>query len=303
MTYYHLGLVGFPLEHSLSPQIHMAALKAQHLEGRYDLFPFPPTSEGFEGIQSLIEQMHRGDLHGLNVTIPHKITLIPYLDRLTPISRAIGAVNALRLEGDELVGDNFDCASFLADLTLQLKQAGLLALCQRPGRSALVLGAGGSARAVVYGLLSQGWQVSVASRQLAQAQELVHAFSLTSAITCCDLDGLASSDVSGFDLIVNATPLGMHPGTGASPWPDGLPFPSAAFVYDLVYTPSETALLRSARSVGLPTANGLGMLVRQAAMSFCYWTGQEPPMEVMYGSINFPKFQYKPSSLPPLKRR
>ena len=162
MTYYHLGLVGLPLEHSLSPQIHMAALKAQHLEGRYDLFPFPPTSEGFEGIQSLIEQMHRGDLHGLNVTIPHKITLIPYLDRLTPISRAIGAVNALRLEGDELVGDNFDCASFLADLTLQLKQAGLLALCQRPGRSALVLGAGGSAPAVVYGVLSQGRQGKLA---------------------------------------------------------------------------------------------------------------------------------------------
>ncbi len=301
MTYYRLGLIGYPLEYSLSPRLHMAALRALNLEGQYDLFPLAPTSKGIRDIQALIEQTRREELHGLNVTIPHKMTVIPFLDELTPTARAIGAVNALWVQRGKLVGDNYDCPGFLADLTHCLIQAGLSTLFQRPDRTALVLGAGGSARAVVYGLLRNGWQVKIASRRSEQAQELAQAFPSFPATTYCGLDGLISLDLGGIDLIVNATPLGMYPNTEASAWPDGLPFPPAAFVYDLVYSPPETTLLRSVLKAGLPTANGLGMLVQQALMSFRSWTGQEPPIEVMYRSINQPLPQYDHIYLPSIK--
>jgi shikimate dehydrogenase len=301
MTYYRLGLIGYPLEYSLSPQLHMAALRALNLEGQYDLFPLAPTPHGFLEIQALFKQVRQRELHGLNITIPHKMTVIPFLDELTPTARAIGAVNTIRIQGDKLVGDNYDCPGFIADLTHCLTHTDLGALSQRPDRKALVLGAGGSARAVVYGLLRNGWQVKIASRRSEQAQELVQAFPSFPATTYCVLDDLVSLNLGGIDLIVNTTPLGMYPNTEASAWPDGLPFPSAAFVYDLVYSPPETALLRSARKAGLPTANGLGMLVQQAVMSFHSWTGQEPPIEVMYRSINQPLPQYDHIYLPSLK--
>ena len=299
MTTYRLGLLGYPLAHSLSPRLHMAALEHMQLEGRYDLFPFPPGEAGVKGIQGLIAQLREGELHGLNVTVPHKMALLPYLDELTPTAQAIGAVNALRLQAGKVLGDNFDYPAFIQDLTQQLTQvgaAGLLGRPNLPGRTALVLGAGGSARAVVYGLLSQGWQVLLASRRLEQAQQLARAFPMFPTARSCGLNALPGFDLAGLNLVVNTTPLGMFPEIGSSAWPAGLPFPSAAFVYDLVYSPPETAWLRSARMAGLRTANGLGMLVKQAAMSFHSWTGLEPPLEAMYRSVSPVYLQNKPAN-------
>ena len=111
---YQLGLIGFPLGHSLSPKIHAAALKACGLQGTYSLFPISPDDK--QGLHSLLARVRAGEIHGLNVTIPHKQNVIPLLDELTPTAKAIGAVNTIYLRDDKLIGDNTDAAGFLADL-------------------------------------------------------------------------------------------------------------------------------------------------------------------------------------------
>ncbi len=285
MKKFRLGLIGFPLGHSLSPQLHVAALRALDLEGEYRLFPLPPTPEGIQAMLTLFEHMRRAELHGLNVTIPHKKTVIPYLDELTPTARAIGAVNTILVRGEQLTGDNTDCPAFLADLTARLEQVGLGNLSNLTGRTALVLGAGGSARAVVYGLLHSGWQVQIAARRPEQAQELIQSLNPPAAVYAGGIESFTSQNLENIHLVVNTTPLGMHPQVENSPWPAALTFPAGAFVYDLVYNPPETGLLRSARLAGLPAANGLGMLVRQAALAFWFWTGQQPPWQVMYRAV------------------
>jgi len=279
-----LGLIGFPLDHSLSPRLHAAALKALDLPGEYRLFPAPPAPHGDETIRDLFEKMRRGEIHGLNVTIPHKQTVIPYLDELTPTALAVGAVNTIVYKAGKLVGENTDCPGFLADLVAQLESAGLRDLCDRTGNSALVLGAGGSARAVVFSLLHIGWQVSIAARSPEQAHELMRSVAARPMLVG-EINMLRSAAAQNIQLIVNTTPLGMHPNVNDSPWPADLPFPKKVFVYDLVYNPPETALLRSARNSGLPAANGIGMLVRQAVLAFRAWTGLEPPWEVMYQAV------------------
>ena len=279
-----LGLIGFPLDHSLSPRLHAAALKALDLPGEYRLFPALPAPHGDGAIRDLLEKMRRGEMHGLNVTIPHKQTVIPFLDELTPTALAVGAVNTIVYKAGKLVGENTDCPGFLADLAAQLESAGLRELRDRTGNSALVLGAGGSARAVVFGLLQNGWQVSIAARRPEQAQELMRSVS-SRPMLVGEMNMLRSEAAQNIQLIVNTTPLGMHPNVDDSPWPANLPFPKKVFIYDLVYNPPETALLRSARNSGLPAANGIGMLVRQAVLAFRAWTGLEPPWEVMYQAV------------------
>lgn len=280
---YSFGLIGYPLGHSLSPGLHEAALRSVGLAGEYRLVPIPPGSEGEAAIQDLLEQLRAGAVHGLNVTIPHKQTVLPWLDELTPVARASGAANTLFHRKGILTGDNTDAPAFLSTLretdTLNGKPEGKPPL-------GLVLGAGGAARAVSYALLSAGWSVAVAARRFEQARELADKFTGADqrvtplALQAPSLDRFLSSNQP--DLIVNATPLGMEPRTGASPWPDGrVPFPSGAFVYDLVYNPPETALLRAARAAGLRGMNGLPMLVEQAALAFERWTGLSPSRPAM----------------------
>ncbi len=282
MKAYRLGLIGYPLGHSLSPRLHAAALEALHLEGEYNLYPLPPTQAGMDAMRSLFDRMRLGELHGLNATIPHKKTVIPWLDELTPAARAIGAVNTIWMQAGKLTGDNTDCPGFLADLARQFELAGLTARLGLSGRTALILGAGGSARAVAYGLLKGGWKVRIAARRPEQAQEIAQTFAPLPVEYLGGLGSLASLSLDNVHLIVNTTPLGMQPQVEQSPWPDHTSFPGDAFVYDLVYNPPETSLLRSARLAGLPAANGLGMLVSQAVLSFRSWTGLEPPWEALY---------------------
>lgn len=266
-----LGLTGYPLAHSLSPRIHAAALAACGLEGTYSLFPIPP--EHPEALANLLERIRHGEIHGLNVTIPHKQTVLPLLDDLTETARAIGAVNTVFLRAHRLVGDNTDAPGFFSDLKRFLQQAG-----RELPRTALVLGAGGSARAVVYALCRAGVQVTVLARRLEQAQQLAAAF-LPCAINAAAFTQLATLAISSSTplLLVNTTPLGMSPHAETSPWPEDLPLPPQAVVYDLVYNPRETRLARQARAAGLPAETGLGMLIAQAALSFQAWTGCQPP--------------------------
>jgi shikimate dehydrogenase len=264
-----LALLGYPLSHSLSPAMHNAALQAVGLPGwRYDALPVTPEQLS-EAVITL-----RGEAYaGANVTVPHKEAVIPYLDGLTPTAQAIGAVNTLVKHDGRLIGHNTDAAGLLADLYAQHVH-----ISNRP---VLILGAGGAARAAVAACAGVGAEIKVIARRREQAQALT----LTPASQPLEifdwtpLDFIRASDDCA--LIINTTPLGMTPNVSASPWLADTPFPPEAFVYDLVYNPAETLLVRQARAAGLRAATGLGMLIEQGALGFELWTGKTAPRAVM----------------------
>jgi shikimate dehydrogenase len=275
---FHLGLIGYPVSHSLSPDLHTAALNACGLDGDYLLFPISPDNK--QGLKELLDRVRAGELHGLNVTIPHKQNVIEYLDELTPAANVIGAVNTIYFRGDKLVGDNTDAAGFLADLRKFVNTE----TSKHVNKEVLVLGAGGSARAITYALLTDGWNVTIAARRIEQAQGLASSFP-KHQLRITDMENL-QSQVSTLLLLVNTTPLGMTPNIDQSPLPENLSLPSNAFVYDLVYNPRETKLVRDARAQGLKAATGLGMLIEQAALSFEIWTGCNPPRGILYDAVS-----------------
>lgn len=278
-----LGLLGYPLSHSLSPRLHGAALHSLGLNGEYRLYPVPALPDGAAQLAELFQRLRSGKIDGLNVTIPHKQAVLPYLDGLTPAAQSIGAVNTIFQQDGRWMGDNTDAPGFLSDLQ-----------CWLPGEThpsqALVLGAGGAARAVVYSLLAAGWQVTVAARRLESAQALASSLppagEASNAARPVLLDATAFQALQGpVALIVNASSAGMLPDVESNPWPTGVPLPSGAWVYDLVYKPRETALMRQARLAGLQTTNGLGMLVEQAALALERWSGLPAPRRVMWQAI------------------
>nr|NIP17440.1 shikimate dehydrogenase [Xanthomonadales bacterium]NIX12230.1 shikimate dehydrogenase [Xanthomonadales bacterium] len=184
--------------------------------------------------------------------------------QLTPTAQAIGAVNTIVSKNGALTGDNTDAPGFLHDLERLIGEED-----QGDGH-ALILGAGGSAKAVAYALYNAGWEVTVAARRIEQAQALARRYAFSTA-------AFELPEAGPFTLIINTTPLGMTPNEHTSPWPIGRPLPPNAAVYDLVYNPSETKLVREARAAGLRAATGAGMLIEQAALSFETWTGCSPP--------------------------
>jgi shikimate dehydrogenase len=285
---YSLGLIGYPLGHSLSPQIHGAALHALGLSGEYCLYPIPPLPDGQVELAALLDRVRFGEVHGLNVTIPHKQNVISLLDKLAPAAQTIGAVNTIFLRDGVLIGDNTDAPGFWGDLQ-RFAASDQRSAISVP-RSALVLGSGGGARAVIYALLAHGYQVTISARceDQTQAEMLRDDLSAVSdqiEIICLETDyGTLNSD--HFSLIVNCTPVGMHPLENASPWQDEIPFPKNVAVYDLVYNPRETQFVRQARAAGLPATTGLGMLVEQAALAFERWIGLRAPRDVMRAAVN-----------------
>lgn len=273
---FQLGLIGYPLTHTLSPNIHAAALKACGLQGSYLPFTIYPNDQ--EGLKAILARVRAGDLHGLNVTIPHKQNVIPFLDELTPTAQAIGAVNTIYLRENKLIGDNTDAAGFLSDLNHFLA-ASRSKIENR--KSAIVLGAGGSARAVVHALLTEGWKVTIAARRLEQAEQLASSFT-NYHIPVTNFAGLS---LSTFHLLINTTPLGMTPNIETSPLPDHTTLTAGTIVYDLVYNPRETKLMRQAKAQGCRAVNGLGMLIEQAALAFELWTGCIPPRQALWNAV------------------
>ena len=271
------GLIGWPVGHSRSPAMHNAAFAAAGIEGLYVSLPVHPqqVGEAVAGLRAL-------GFRGANVTVPHKQAVIPHLDELSPAARAIGAVNTIVVREDgKLFGDNTDARGFLADLVEQ----GITGEDMKEGET-LILGAGGSARAVVYALVTSGVPVHIWARLPAQAEQLIAdlrshianksmIFSLQSSISNIKYQRLK------IKLIVNCTPVGMSPHVDASPWPDELPFHSGQFLYDLVYNPPETKLMRQARAGGAGASNGLGMLLHQGALAWEQWTGVPAPLVAM----------------------
>ncbi len=277
---FQFGLIGWPLEHSFSPVLHAAALSVCGFKGEYRLFGVPPVPEGQESLEEILDQVRCGKLHGVNVTIPHKQNVLACLDKTSLTAREIGAVNTIYLENGQLIGDNTDAQGFLQDIRTKLPQ-------QPKQKLALVLGAGGSSRAITYALSRDGWQVIVAARRLNQAQTLASDLSGSQQfdIAACLLSAEGLKELSP-TLIVNTTPVGMSPNTNASPWPSDIPLPQHCFVYDLVYNPTETVLVQNARSSGLLAAGGIGMLVEQAALSFERWTGHPASRTAMVEAVS-----------------
>jgi shikimate dehydrogenase len=274
-----LGLSGYPLGHSYSPVMHNAALAASGIDGDYRLYPIPPSADGNSKLEELVQSIRNGNLCGVNITIPYKQSVQNLVDRLTPLAAHIGAVNVLYMDDGKLVGDNTDCPAFLSDLKNSFH------FDKSSDHHALVLGAGGSARAVVYALHQEGWNVQIAARRKEQAKELINNLGIPNLQTL-RLENGDLTILKEIHLIVNTTPVGMSPNSDLSPWPDGLQFPENAAVYDLIYNPAETRLMKNARNAGLSTVNGLGMLVEQAALSFEIWTGMKAPRAVMRQSVN-----------------
>ncbi len=279
---FKLGLIGYPLDHTLSPKIHTAALQACGLDGDYSLFPVAPGDK--QGLKELLDRVRSKQIHGLNVTIPHKQNVIEFMDELTPTAQAIGAVNTIHMNGDKLVGDNTDAPGFLVDLKkLQAEfPSPILGEGVRVrGKSAIVLGAGGSSCAVVHALLNDGWNVTIAARRIEQAQQLTASFP-DYHLPFANLPDLR---LLIFELLVNTTPLGMSPNFETSPLPENAELSQGTIVYDLVYNPRETKLVRDARSQGLKATTGLGMLIEQAALAFEIWTGHNPPRDILFSSV------------------
>lgn len=259
-----VGVLGWPLEHTLSPTIHAAAFRHTGLDWVYLAWPVAPDdlAEAVAGLRAL------GAL-GANVTMPHKEAVIPFLDELSGDARSVGAVNTIQRLGSTLVGHNTDVDGFARFLE---GDAGI----DVRGRRALVLGAGGAARAVVRALDSRGIaHVAIAARMEERSQPLLDL--LAQAQGELMQWGSAADAASGYDIVVNATPVG----TGS-----GDPLPEARWhegqvVVDLVYDPPSTAIVDRARAAGAHAWGGIGMLVHQAAASFQIWTGQDPPLETM----------------------
>jgi shikimate dehydrogenase len=254
--------------------MHIAALDATSLTGEYVLYPDKPTKDEPNSINQKLQRLIDGKLTGLNVTIPYKQIVMPLLDQLTPAATQIGAVNVLYIEDGKLTGDNTDSQAFMTDLNQKMPEL------QSSSKNALVLGGGGSARAVVFALQQNGWNIHIATRKPDQASQLIVELTLDS-IQTVRLDADAHSNIQDIQLIVNTTPVGMAPCVDENPWPVGLPLWQGAVVYDLIYNPVETRLMKKARLSGLNAVNGMGMLVEQAALSFERWTGVSAPREVM----------------------
>jgi shikimate dehydrogenase len=272
----HVGIIGYPVEHSLSPKMHTAAFRALELKWNYSLLPVAP-----EGVGEAIQMIRQRGWRGINVTIPHKQAVMPLLDSVNIHADIIGAVNTIVNENGRLVGYNTDWIGFLE----ALKEANF----DPTNCRAVLLGAGGAARAVLYALLERGATVTIANRDPRKAEvlavEVATQFDRDIAVLALDDTAGLQAVMNDATLLVNSTSVGMSPHSNADPLPSGLVFPFHLTVYDLVYNPRETQLLKRARAAGATGIDGLGMLVHQGAEAFRLWTGLDAPIQVMRRAI------------------
>ncbi|MCD4824739.1 MAG: shikimate dehydrogenase [Phycisphaerae bacterium] len=268
------AVIGCPISHSMSPAIHNAAFEATGRNAVYLPMRIEPGADAFNRFMDAVVARPWLDVRGLSVTIPHKENALNYVgpDNCDPLAVQIGAVNTITIAPDgSLRGDNTDYAGAIDALccAMGIAREGLA------GRSVAVLGAGGVARAIVAALAHYRAETTVYNRTVSRAETLVKEFNCRAA----GIDALANLDA---EIVINCTPLGMHPNTNASPLPPDKPLPSCVkVVFDTIYNPVETRLLLQAAQAGCVTASGLDMFVNQAVAQFEIWTGQNAPREVM----------------------
>jgi shikimate dehydrogenase len=262
------GVIGWPVRHSLSPHIHRFWLAEAGIDARYEAVVVPP-----EWLADAVDGFRAGGWQGFNVTVPHKETIIPLLDHVDPVALRIGAVNTVVATGNgRLEGRNSDAPGFMASL----KEGSVLSTA----RPAVVLGAGGAARAIVAALHDAGFtEIRIANRNRERAERLTE----TLPATVWDWDRRGAM-LEGTGLLVNATSLGM---TGQPELElDLSALPGDAVVTDIVYKPLITGLLAEAAARGNPVVDGLGMLLHQAVEGFSAWYGARPCVtQVLRGHI------------------
>ncbi|MGG0158759.1 shikimate dehydrogenase [Bacillus velezensis] len=262
------GVIGNPIGHSMSPDIHNAALQDKNINGQYFAFQVEPRhlKDAVNGIKAL-------GICGVNVTVPHKVAIMEHLDEIHESAKVLGAVNTVKREGDRLIGYNTDGDGFYKSLVKVLDKP-------ISELSILMIGAGGAARAIFTTIVRrEPKQFDVCNRTPEKAESLISAapsFQQKRALTLKE----AENQLEQYDVIIHTTSVGMYPKTDAVP----LSLERAktgAIVCDIVYNPIQTAFLKEAEKRGLTTLDGVGMFVEQAALSFKLWTEQEPDSSLM----------------------
>jgi shikimate dehydrogenase len=268
---HRVGVIGWPIEHSLSPVMHNAAFRALGMtDWSYERFAIPPDI-----VRLSLREFRQHGFIGLNVTVPHKQTVMPFV-KSDAVAKAIGAVNTIDFRTN--VGTNTDCDGFMEDLAAH-------GVSLR-GRRVVVLGAGGAARAAVYGLSRAGARVVIVNRTTETAERLLTSLQVEGSV-------LSARDAvrEPVDLLVNCTSVGMDPARDASPWPEDVELPEGLVLYDMIYRPSTTRLMAQVRARAGHAINGMGMLVRQGAAAFRIWTGLEAPVAVMMDALRDALYQ------------
>jgi len=263
------GLIGYPVEHSLSPLLQNAAFKHLSINAEYKLFSLQEKE-----LPEFFKNLKRNNISGLNVTVPYKQKVQPFLDKISPEAELIGAVNTIRCTSVGLEGFNTDGEGFLRHLKDDLK-------FNPQGKSVAILGAGGASRAVSISLArcapKQIALYDISKERLeALVMHLKDHFKGTQIIASTSIESLGTKDA---DLVVNATPIGMKESDPCLFSADLIN--NKALFYDVVYNPKETKLLKLAKENGAMTANGIGMLLYQGVLAFEIWTGKPAPVEVM----------------------
>ena len=271
----NFGILGYPVGHSLSPQMYKAAFKAAGLENyNYILLPIQAGKLmlAVDGIKNL-------EFRGVNVTIPHKTTILKYLDAIDSDAMVIGAVNTVVNDGGMLTGYNTDVSGFLAALAE--------AEFMPEDCNAVILGAGGAARAILWGLCKRKAEfITIGARNQQKAEALAKDFLSYGAVEGLDwLSNEFREILQTADIVINTTPLGMFPNVDEMPPINLSLLPEGALIYDIVYNPVETKLLRTAKAMGFPTLNGLSMLLLQGKEAYRLYTGQVPDVKIMQKAL------------------
>jgi shikimate dehydrogenase len=266
-----LCVIGDPVEHTMSPKMHNAAIAELGLDLVYVACHVTP-----DALEAAIAGLRALGVLGINVTIPHKIAVMQWLDEIDDVSQAIGAVNTIKNESGRLLGRNTDADGAV----LALESAGV----PIEGQAAIVLGAGGAARAIGFGLVRAGCGVTLLARRPEEAVKLAADIATCFPAARVDHDSLSPETLGGYvqdaSLLVNATPVGMSPNFNDCPVDKDILRPQLV-VFDLVYNPLETELLRWAKQAGCMVVPGIDMLVNQGALAFEWWTGVSPPVDIM----------------------
>ncbi|MDP2920720.1 MAG: shikimate dehydrogenase [Dehalococcoidia bacterium] len=269
------GVIGDPIEHTMSPAMHNAAFRQLELDYIYVAFRVTPAQLG-----KAIAGMKALNIRGLNVTIPHKVNVIPFLDRLDPLAEKIGAVNTIVNEDGALTGYNTDASGFLQALKEGGGERG-----EPKGKKILLLGAGGAARAIAFIIAAEGGYLTILNRkeELPWAEDIARnigtAYHMPVGVGELTREKIERV-IPDTDILVNATSVGMTPGANESPFPADL-LCASLLVFDIVYNPLETRLLREAKTAGARTISGLEMLIWQGVLAFEKWTGQHAPVDLM----------------------
>jgi shikimate dehydrogenase len=264
------GIIGDPIEHSMSPAMHNAAFDKLGLNYLY--VPFRVKKEE---LGKAIAGMRALNIRGLNVTLPHKVAVIPLLDELDPLAQRIGAVNTIVNDDGALTGYNTDATGFLQTL--------LEGRIEPNGKNVVILGAGGASRAISLVLAERGSNLIILNRTLDKAKEYAYWISQVChrEVKALKLDRQNLAKVlAKADILVNATSIGMSPNSNETPVSPDLLKPSLT-VFDIVYNPIKTSLLREAEAAGAETISGVDMLVWQGALAFELWTGAKAPVKLM----------------------